>query len=151
MVIRRFAQLALVSLALIVAWPSPARSGPEEDRRTADEIVADSKKAGERGEKLAKAVREGDEAVARSMVGVEVIVGGKPVQRSKEQWTLKSPWGATIVATKINGEADPNVEIEESSCCAWGKVKSVDMKTKTITLEDTEMVYVEKINWPKGK
>jgi len=25
------------------------------------------------------------------------------------------------------------------------------MKNKTITLENTEMIYIEKMNWPKGK
>ena len=138
--------LMLVTTGLLIAI---ARGGPPEDKRTADEIEAAAKQAGENGVEFAKAVRAGDEAAARSMIGADINIGGERTQRSKEQWTIKSPWGITIVATKINGEADPNVELENNICSAWGKLKRIDMKTKTITLENTELIYVEKLNLPK--
>jgi hypothetical protein len=142
--------LMVVSLTLgMLLLTSPVCSAPPDDKRTADEIEAAAKKAGENGEKLAKAVRDGNENVAKSMIGAEVNVGGRPVQRTKDQWTLKCPWGITVIATKITNNADPNVEIEENSCCAWGTLKSIDLVNKTITLENVELIYLEKMNWPK--
>jgi hypothetical protein len=143
--------VVLVTFVAVLLSTPLSWSAPPEDKRTADEIVAAAKKAGEAGEKVAKAVRAGDEATAKSMIGADINVGGEPMQRSKEQWTIKCVWGITVVATKINAEADPKVELEGNTCCAWGRLKSVDMATKTITLENVELIYVEKMNWPKEK
>ena len=130
-------------LSAAVRADEPTEAQIKEDKRKADETIAAARKAGENGEKLAKAIKDGDASTANTYVGQEINVGGKPTKRTKESWTIDCRVGITVVATKLTEEHNPEIRLEGDVASAWGKVKSIDMKSKTVTLEDTELIYVE--------
>ena len=135
--------LAGVIGAMLLAAPMVALADGSSGDKTADEIIAAAKKAGENAVKLAELIKAADQSAAEKMVGQDINIGGIPTTRSKESWTMRSPQGITVVATKLQGENNPDVKLEENSVCMWGKLKSVDVRNKSITLENVELIYVE--------
>jgi hypothetical protein len=116
---------------------------PEKLRREAAEILAAAKRAGQNCIQLADAVKAGDQSAANKLIGQEINIGGYPTKRTAESWTMDSRWGITVTAIKLQGEHNETVRLEDNLCTMWGKLKSVDVKAKTATLEDVELIYVE--------
>jgi len=105
-------------------------------------VTAAAERAGKNAEQLVAAIRASDAGAAARWVGADVIFTGNPTTRSADTWTINaSP--VTVVATKLKGTHNPTAKLSRNSCVAWGKVKSIDVQKKTVTLEDVELLYME--------